>query len=72
MTVKNATQYHTCSDAPYVVCSGWNSTYDGICSHKDLFPLTGMEIFGTIVLILIMALATMAGIGGGGVVVFLI
>jgi hypothetical protein len=31
-----------------------------------------LEVCGTIVLLVIMALATMAGIGGGGVVVFLI
>jgi hypothetical protein len=31
-----------------------------------------MDFFGTFVLILIMALATMGGIGGGGVVVLII
>jgi hypothetical protein len=46
---------------------------DGICRHKPLFdPVTAMDFFGTFVLILIMALATMGGIGGGGVVVLII
>lgn len=55
-----------CDDYPYNLCES------GTCVHKSLFPMTVMEVFGTIVLLLIMALATMAGIGGGGVVVFLI
>lgn len=48
-------------------------TFDGICEHKDLFsPFAVMDVVGTFVLIVIMALATMGGIGGGGVVVLLI
>jgi hypothetical protein len=47
--------------------------YDGVCVHKDLFsPFAVMDVVGTFVLIVIMALATMGGIGGGGVVVLLI
>ena len=46
---------------------------DGVCVHKDLFsPFLTMDVVGTFVLIVIMALATMGGIGGGGVVVLLI
>lgn len=46
---------------------------DGLCSHKALFsPFAIMDAVGTFVLIVIMALATMGGIGGGGVVVLLI
>lgn len=55
-----------CDDYPYNLCSS------GTCVHKSLFPMRVMEVCGTIVLLVIMALATMAGIGGGGVVVFLI
>jgi uncharacterized membrane protein YfcA len=45
---------------------------DGYCKHKAIWPVAWMDIVGTLVLILIMTLATMGGIGGGGVVVFLI
>lgn len=46
--------------------------YDGICKHKPLVPFYTMDFVGTLVLIVIMALATMGGIGGGGVVILLI
>jgi len=49
---------------------------DGTCTHKSLlwspFYIEVMDIVGTFVLVVIMALATMGGIGGGGVVVLLI
>lgn len=46
---------------------------DGYCYHKELFPnFQVMDGVGTVVLVVIMALATMGGIGGGGVVVLLI
>ena len=45
---------------------------NGFCKHKPLFPVKVMDFLGTFVLILIMALATMGGIGGGGVVVLII
>jgi hypothetical protein len=47
--------------------------YQGLCTHKPLFPdFYAQEIIGTIVLMIIMALSTMAGIGGGGIVILLI
>lgn len=47
--------------------------FNGICEHKELFdPTKFMDYFGTFVLIILMALATMGGIGGGGVVVLII
>jgi hypothetical protein len=46
---------------------------DGECFHKEIFkPIMVMDFVGTFVLIILMALATMGGIGGGGVVVMLI
>ena len=46
---------------------------DGECQHKPLFkPIKPMDFIGTFTLIILMALATMGGIGGGGVVVLLI
>ncbi|TNV83676.1 hypothetical protein FGO68_gene15415 [Halteria grandinella] len=47
-------------------------THDGTCKHKSIWPILTMDVIGTIVLVIIMTLATMGGIGGGGVVVFLI
>lgn len=49
-----------------------NQLNNGVCSHKQIWPLTVMDFLGTFVLITIMALATMGGIGGGGVVVLII
>ena len=46
--------------------------YDGVCMHKGIWPPPTMDFIGTFVLIIIMALATMGGIGGGGVVVLII
>lgn len=46
--------------------------FDGKCTHKGIWPPLTMDFIGTFVLILIMALATMGGIGGGGVVVLII
>lgn len=47
-------------------------SFDGKCTHKGIWPPLTMDFIGTFVLILIMALATMGGIGGGGVVVLII
>jgi uncharacterized membrane protein YfcA len=38
-------------------------------THKDLFPMTGLEIAGTALFGVFMALSTVAGIGGGGVAI---
>jgi uncharacterized membrane protein YfcA len=37
--------------------------------HKDVFPILGMEFCGLFLLIVIISLSTMAGIGGGGIVI---
>ena len=42
-----------------------------ICIHKDVFPIHTSEMVGTIVLTILMALAVMSGIGGGGIIVSL-
>ena len=60
-----------CGNHPYLKCNA--ITEDGKklkrCEHKDLFPLFPIEIGGTVVLMILMALATMSGIGGGGIIV---
>jgi len=40
-----------------------------ICKHKQIFPIQPIEIGGTLVLTILMALAVMSGIGGGGIIV---
>ena len=40
-----------------------------ICAHKSLFPLLTSEIFPTIFLPLLLGVASVAGVGGGMVVV---
>jgi len=42
------------------------------CVHKDLWPIKGREVLGTLVLSVLMALAVMSGVGGGGVIVSLL
>ena len=52
-----------CSDYPYYYCD------DKKCEHKKVFPPEGLEIAGILVFGFIMALCTVAGIGGGGIAV---
>ena len=52
-----------CSKQPYYSC------IDGDCIHKDVFPQEGLEIVGLFVFGFIMALCTVAGIGGGGIAI---
>lgn len=40
---------------------------EGLCGHKQVFPVEPIEIGGLIVLALTKGLSSMAGIGGGGV-----
>jgi len=37
------------------------------CVHKEIFPMTAREIFGTILIIIFSGLCTSGGMGGGGV-----
>lgn len=46
-------------------CSSLSDCIDHECEHKELFPLAGIEYFGTFMTILISALSNAAGIGGG-------
>ena len=52
-----------CYEPPYNTCD----LSTGYCKHKDIFPQKPIEIAGLIVFSFIMALCTVAGIGGGGV-----
>jgi hypothetical protein len=53
-----------CGDMPYWICSPQN-----ICIHKQVLPVTALEMLGLLVFAIFMALSNIAGIGGGGVAV---
>ena len=53
-----------CGSSGLLICSSKSR-----CRHKYVFPLTKTEGWGTIVLTILMALAVMSGIGGGGIIV---
>lgn len=52
-----------CNIYPFELCGE-----DQMCVHKDVFPVYTREFIGLLVLSVLMALSTIAGIGGGGVV----
>jgi uncharacterized membrane protein YfcA len=68
LAVRAADEGTKCATTPecgdeFLICE------DEVCIHKRLFPLYGIEIAGTCVLTVLMALSVMSGIGGGGVIV---
>ena len=44
----------------------------GICGHKDVFPTDMIEMIGVFTFAFVMALCTVAGIGGGGIAISLV
>lgn len=40
-----------------------------MCEHKAVFPILPLEIEGTFVMIVLLTLAVLSGVGGGGIVV---
>lgn len=58
-----------CVDYPSYECQMNPNESKGYCRHKGMFPLLGLELIGLVILGLIMMMATVAGIGGGGVVI---
>ena len=52
--------------------SSFDVCVDLVCEHKFIFPVYDLEIVGLVVFILIKALSTIAGIGGGGIVIPLV
>jgi uncharacterized membrane protein YfcA len=50
----------------------WYNCKEGECVHKDVFPIFPIEIVGLIIFCMFMALANVAGVGGGGVAIPLI
>ena len=55
-------------DPPFMICSPNTQT----CQHKPLFPLTVSEIIGTVLIVGLGSIATVAGLGGGVIVIPLI
>ena len=55
-----------CGDYPYKLCGIHEPN---VCSHKQIFPITFLEVIGLITFAAFMALSNIAGIGGGGVAV---
>ncbi len=53
-----------CIDSPWYVCG---IKEEGVCGHKNVFPVFPLEVVGLIVFSAIKALSNIAGIGGGGV-----
>ena len=53
-----------CLDHPWYKCG---IKKDGVCGHKNVFPVFPLEVAGLIVFSAIKALSNIAGIGGGGV-----
>ena len=60
----SCTKDKDCSKYPFFVCDKKSE-----CVHKDIFPPEALEIVGLFVFGIIMALCTVAGIGGGGIAI---
>lgn len=62
-----------CGKSRFLVCEESDvkdqDSLANICVHKPIFPMRPIETIGTIVLTVLMALAVMSGIGGGGIIV---
>lgn len=52
-----------CSGAPFATCQ------KGICAHKPIYPFLPSEVIGIVILPLLLGLANIGGIGGGGLII---
>jgi len=48
---------------------GWETCQEGVCKHKELWPMKGLEFWGMIATFWMLWVANMGGIGGGGTLV---
>lgn len=55
-----------CGDYPYKLCG---LVEPNVCAHKQILPVTFLEMIGLVTFAAFMALSNIAGIGGGGVAV---
>lgn len=54
---------------PFFICKFDMEMNKKTCGHKDFFPLTASEIFGTFVIISMGMIAIAGGLGGGALFV---
>ena len=66
----------TCGDNAQCLEDGWEycdkeeaGSGKGVCKHKSVFPMKGLEFWGYFGVIAILVITNVAGIGGGGTVV---
>lgn len=52
-----------CTNSQFYQCVNY------MCLHKDVFPITGSEIAGIIILPLLLGFANNGGVGGGGLII---
>lgn len=52
-----------CSGAPYAKCD------TGACQHKNIYPILTSEYIGILTLPILLGLANVGGIGGGGLII---
>ena len=52
-----------CPKHPYFLCE------QQTCIHKGIFPVYNTELYGIIVLTILIALANVGGVGGGGLII---
>ena len=58
-----------CLRHPYRVCVLDEDESTGLCAHKGVFPIYNPESIGLLVLAIMIALANVGGIGGGGLII---
>lgn len=52
------------------MCEGpWQTCQKNICAHKPIWPLAPIEWVGLVCMTLLLALANIGGIGGGGIII---
>ena len=54
-----------CSSDDHCLPSWETCSEDGVCKHKDLWPMNQMEFWGMIAVFWTLWVANMGGIGGG-------
>ena len=52
-----------CDLYPYIICKS------NVCQHKGIFPIYLSEFMGLVVMTILLALANVGGIGGGGLII---
>ena len=59
----------SCKKDSECLADGWETCQTGVCKHKDLWPMKGLEFWGMIATFFMLWIANMGGIGGGGTLV---